>query len=48
MGTDEEPFEGDVPKDKVYEALLKQIGGDRQKNQKFTYIFDGIPNPTFF
>jgi hypothetical protein len=23
MGTDEEPFEGDVPKDKVYEALLK-------------------------
>jgi len=48
MGTEEEPFEGEVPKEKVYDALLNQIGNDRQKNLKFTYIFDGIPNPTFF
>lgn len=48
MGTEEEPYEGEVPKDKVYEALLKLIGNDRQKNLKFTYIFDGIPNSTFF
>ena len=48
MGTEEEPYEGEVPKDKVYEALLKLIGNDRQKNLKYTYIFDGIPNSTFF
>ena len=29
MGTEEEPFEGEVPKDKIYDALLKQIGSDR-------------------
>ena len=34
MGTEEEPFEGEVPKEKVYDAILKQIGNDRQKNLK--------------
>ena len=48
MGTEEEPFEGEVPKEKVYDAILKQIGNDRQKNLKYTYIFDGIPNATFY
>jgi len=48
MGTEEEPYEGEVPKEKVYDALLKQIGGDRQRNLKYTYIFDGIPSATFY
>lgn len=41
MGTDEEPYEGEVSKDKVYEAVLKLISNDRSTNKKFTYIFDG-------
>lgn len=41
MGTEEEPFEGEVPKDKVYEAVLQSISQDRAANRKFTYIFDG-------
>lgn len=41
MGTEEEPFEGEVPTIKVYEAVLEQISQDRMNNKKFTYIFDG-------
>jgi hypothetical protein len=41
MGTEEEPYEGEVSKDKVYEAVLKLISNDRSTNKKFTYIFDG-------
>jgi hypothetical protein len=41
MGTEEEPFEGEVPAIKVYEAVLESIGQDKVNNKKFTYIFDG-------
>ena len=41
MGTEEEPFEGEVPTMKVYEAVLESISQDRVNNKKFTYIFDG-------
>jgi hypothetical protein len=41
MGTEDEPFEGDVPIEKVEEAILELVSKDRAANQKFTYLFDG-------
>lgn len=43
LGTEEEPFEGEVPSVKVFEAVLDLIHADRAINKKFTYIFDGFP-----
>jgi len=44
MGTEEEPFEGEVPTMKVYESVLESISQDRVNNRNFTYIFDGYPH----
>lgn len=43
LGSEEEPFEGEVPSVKVFEAVLDLIHADRANNKKFTYIFDGFP-----
>lgn len=40
MGTDEEPFEGEVPIHKVEEAILEIVSQDRAANKKYTYLFD--------
>jgi CO dehydrogenase nickel-insertion accessory protein CooC1 len=40
MGTEEEPYEGDVPIAKVEEEILRIVQKDKESNQKFTYIFD--------
>ena len=42
MGTEEEPFEGDVPMAKVQEAVLDMIESDRLNNNKFVYLFDSF------
>jgi hypothetical protein len=42
MGTEEEPFEGEVPIKKVEEAVYEMIENDRVKNEKFVYVFDGF------
>jgi len=39
MGTEEEPFEGEVPVEKVEEAILEIVSNDRTADRKFTYIF---------
>jgi hypothetical protein len=41
MGTEEEPFEGEVPIEKVEEAILELVSKDRAANSKYTYLFDG-------
>lgn len=40
MGTEDEPFEGDVPLEKVEAAICELIAADRAANQKFTYLFE--------
>lgn len=40
LGTEEEPFEGEVPATKIEEAILEVVSNDRAANQSFTYIFD--------
>jgi hypothetical protein len=40
MGTEEEPFDGEVPLDKVEEAICALITADRAAKQKFTYLFE--------
>jgi hypothetical protein len=42
LGTEDEPFEGEVPCDKVEQAVLQQIEADRARGDRFTYIFDGF------
>lgn len=39
MGTEEEPFEGDVPLEKVETAICAQVAADRNGSCKFTYMF---------
>lgn len=39
MGTEDEPFEGDVPMDKIEEAILETVSKDRAANEKYMYIF---------
>jgi len=41
MGSEEEPFEGEVPIEKVEEAILELVSKDRAANKKYTYLFDG-------
>lgn len=41
LGTEEEPFEGEVPLEKVEEHILNTVATDRAANNKFTYLFDG-------
>lgn len=40
MGTEDEPFEGDVPIEKVEECILEIVSKDKSMNEKFCYIFD--------
>ena len=40
MGTEEEPYEGEVSIAKVEEEILRIVQKDKESNQKFTYIFD--------
>lgn len=42
MGTEDEPFEGEVPIKKVEEAVYEMIESDRIRNEKFVYVFDGF------
>lgn len=46
LGTEEEPFEGDVPVDKLEGAVADQVASDRAAGKKITYIFDSWPNKT--
>ena len=41
LGTEDEPFEGDVPDEEVEKDVLAIIDADRAAGAKFTYIFDG-------
>ena len=40
LGTEDEPFEGDVPIEKIEEAVVALVDADRACNEHFTYIFD--------
>lgn len=40
MGSEEEPFEGEVSVDKVEAAIVKHIAHDRANSRKYTYLFD--------
>jgi len=40
LGTEDEPFEGDVPIEKVEECILEIVANDKGSNEKFCYIFD--------
>ena len=42
MGTEEEPFEGEVPVDKVEDAVLDMINNDKKRGDKVKYVFDGM------
>lgn len=43
MGTEEEPFEGDVPVDKIEAAVCEQVSADRAAGNKYTYLYDSWP-----
>ena len=40
MGSEEEPFEGEISVDKVEAAIVKHIAHDRANSHKYTYLFD--------
>jgi hypothetical protein len=46
LGTEDEPFEGDVPISKVEQAIYQMIEADRVKKDKYVYIFDGFMHET--
>jgi adenylate kinase family enzyme len=46
LGTDEEPFEGKVPQDKIDAYVLKIFRDDQAKGQRYKYLFDSITSPT--
>lgn len=46
LGTDEEPFEGEVPLEKVEEHILNTVTVDRAAGNKFIYLFDGWLHPS--
>lgn len=43
LGTEEEPFEGKVPLDKVEDAVIKIIQANRSAGKRTPYIFDSFP-----
>lgn len=43
LGTEEEPFEGKVPLEKVEEAVVRMVETDRRGGSKVQYIFDSFP-----
>lgn len=42
LGTDEEPFEGDVPLDNITEEILNLILTETNSGKRFTYAIDGM------
>jgi len=42
LGSEDEPFEGDVPAEEVEKDVKAIIAADQANQQSFTYIFDGI------
>lgn len=40
LGTEDEPFEGDVPLDKVEAAICDMVAQDKQSGKKCTYLID--------
>ena len=40
LGTEEEPFEGEIAVDKLEQAVFQQMQSDRAKGQKYKYVFD--------
>jgi len=40
LGNEDEPFEGEVPIEKIEECILETISKDKGSNDKFCYIFD--------
>ena len=41
LGTEEEPFEGEVPVAKVEDEIVSLINADKKAKLKITYVFDG-------
>lgn len=41
MGTEDEPFEGDVPMDKVEAKIVEVINANKTKGQRTKFLFDG-------
>ena len=46
LGTDDEPFEGTPPIDKIESEILSIFEKDRASGKKFHYLFDGYGHPT--
>lgn len=42
LGTEDEPFEDDVPPEKITEEILSLIIGETKAGKKHTYVIDGI------
>lgn len=47
LGTEEEPFEGEVKPEDVIAAIIKIVESDKSKGQQFMYIFDGYNDALF-
>ena len=45
LGTEEEPFEGEVPIAKVEDEIVAIINADKKAKLKTTYVFDGYIHP---
>jgi hypothetical protein len=41
LGTEEEPFEGEVPLEEVEKETISIVRRDKESSQQYTYIFDG-------
>lgn len=41
LGTEDEPFEGDVPLEEVEKDVVDLINGDKKRGEHFMYIIDG-------
>lgn len=46
MGTEEEPFEGEVPFAKIEEEVVKRIANARNQGGRSKFVFDSITHPT--
>ena len=44
MGTEEEPYEGNIPMDKLEGAVMQMFEKDKRSGHKFKYAFDGYPH----
>lgn len=43
LGTEEAPFDGKIPVEKLQEAALERIKNDKRRGLRFTYVFNGLP-----